>query len=406
MLWIWAIYLVTAPVCLAPPGYPQPSDGLMAIMLITLLTGYFVRPSINPNMILCAAPFLTYAALLNLVWFGIKQDPRFVLSALYYTYNFGAVIFVASLVAAYGWEDMAGRTKLALVAALGLELVAVALYQGQAHVEEGVTTRSVGTFSNPNQMGYWALTAGACWLVACGDRRLRWMDIAALGAVLALAAASLSKAAIIGAAALLLAAMWFQGMSVKLRVITAVLCLAGSIAAMAEWTAVIERVTKTDVVTRLSDIGGQKDDSAAGRGYDRIWLHPEHLVLGAGEGAYNRFYRSAAAGKEMHSTFGTVLYSYGAVGAAMFVLLLLGLFRRATLRHVAYALPLALYGLTHQGLRSTMLWVFMGLVFTYGTHTARASRFGQPSFAPSPSTASALAPVRTGAPAAVVRGKR
>jgi hypothetical protein len=385
MLWIWMIYLVATIVYLAPQGYPQHADGFMAIMLIVILTGYFIRPSINRELILCTAPFLTYAAIVNLVWFGIELDRRFVLTALYYPYNVGAVILVASLVASYGWERMADYTKLALGAALVLELVAISLFQGSMHVEEGVIVRSVGTFSNPNQLGYWALCVGSCWMAACGSERLRWSDVAMLGAVISIAAASLSKAAMIGSAVLAVSAIWFQGMSLKLRICTATLCLAGLIAASPQMGAVVERIATTDVAERLANIGRQKDDSAEGRGYDRIWRHPEYLVLGAGEGAYHRFTRSAAAGREMHSTLGTVLYSYGIIGAALFALLLFGVFRRAQLRHFAYTFPLVLYGLTHQGLRTTMLWVFMGLVFSYGisyrSRAAQTSHLAQPSLA-------------------------
>jgi hypothetical protein len=394
MLWIWMIYLVATTVYLAPSGYPQHADGLMAIMLVVILTGYFIRPSVNRDLILCTAPFLAYAAIVNLVWFGIELDRRFVLAALYYPYNLGAVILVASLVAAYGWDRMAQCTKLALGVALVLELIAISLFQGSMHVEEGVIVRSVGTFSNPNQLGYWALCVGSCWMAACGSERLRWPDVAMLGAVISIAMASLSKAAMIGTVVFAVSAIWFQGMSLKLRICTATLCLAGLIAAAPQMAAVVERIVTTDAAERLANIGRQKDDSAEERGYDRIWLHPEYLVLGAGEGAYGRFTRSAAAGTEMHSTFGTVLYSYGIIGAALFALLLFGVFRRAQLRHFAYAFPLVLYGLTHQGLRTTMVWVFMGLVLSYGTsygsRATQTSRSAELSPAPSARTANLI----------------
>jgi hypothetical protein len=404
MLWFWALCLATSIVYLAPPGFPQPADGLMALMLVIMLTGYFVKPTVSRDLLLCAAPFLAYAMITNLVWFALELEKRFVLSALYYPYNFGAVVLVASLVAAYGWDSTARYSQWALGFALVCELIAIHLRSGSLHVEEGVIVRSVGTFSNPNQLGYWALTAGSCWMVACGSRRLRWPDLAMLGVVMAVVMASLSKAAILSTAVLALSALWFQGTTLKLRLSLATLSLAGLIMVLPQMEAVLEYITTTPAAERLANIGGQKDDSAGGRGYDRIWLYPQYLVLGAGEGDYKRFALSKAAGNEIHSTFGTVLYCYGIIGAGLFALMLFGIFRHAELRHLAYAAPLALYGLTHQGLRTTTLWVFLGFVYGHGAYARRPSGHGAtlPSMTSLPGEAtmrsSALVSPRAGRP--------
>jgi hypothetical protein len=74
----------------------------------------------------------------------------------------------------------------------------------------------------------------------------------------------------------------------------------------------------------------------------------------------------------MHSTFGTVLFAYGIPGLALFVTLLAVIFWRAPLAHALYSLPIWAYGITHQGLRDTMLWVFLGLVFGLA-HYGRSS---------------------------------
>jgi hypothetical protein len=58
-----------------------------------------------------------------------------------------------------------------------------------------------------------------------------------------------------------------------------------------------------------------------------------------------------------------VLFSYGIVGFSLFVVLLIVVFRRAPLAYMLYSLPIWIYGLTHQGLRTTMLWVFLGMAF-------------------------------------------
>jgi hypothetical protein len=57
----------------------------------------------------------------------------------------------------------------------------------------------------------------------------------------------------------------------------------------------------------------------------------------------------------------------------LFFALMTAVFRGALLRHVLYAGPLFLYGLTHQCLRDTLLWIFFGLVVA-STHERRAGK--------------------------------
>jgi hypothetical protein len=57
------------------------------------------------------------------------------------------------------------------------------------------------------------------------------------------------------------------------------------------------------------------------------------------------------------------LFSYGIFGSAFFFLFLWIIFRRAEWRHLIYFGSISLYGITHQGLRDTLLWIFLGLVF-------------------------------------------
>ncbi len=90
-------------------------------------------------------------------------------------------------------------------------------------------------------------------------------------------------------------------------------------------------------------------------------------MVGAGEGATWRFSGSFAnphiGDREMHSTLGTVLFSYGAVGFALFAVTMALIFRPAPWAHILYSLPIWAYGVTHQGLRFATFWVFFALVF-------------------------------------------
>ena len=57
------------------------------------------------------------------------------------------------------------------------------------------------------------------------------------------------------------------------------------------------------------------------RGYNRIYEYPEQILLGAGERGRWRF--GPGHEHELHSSFGTVLFSYGIVGFVLFSTFLL-----------------------------------------------------------------------------------
>ena len=89
---------------------------------------------------------------------------------------------------------------------------------------------------------------------------------------------------------------------------------------------------------RLSGIGEQKDDSLLHRGYIRLLRNPQYLVLGAGEGAFERL-TDEAFDKEFHSTLGNVLMSYGILGLVILVGLFFLIFWDADLTDKASSVP-------------------------------------------------------------------
>jgi hypothetical protein len=113
------------------------------------------------------------------------------------------------------------------------------------------------------------------------------------------------------------------------------------------------------VIYRMEAIGNDNDDSLEGRGYDRILKYPYYLIWGAGEGLNYRF----ESNKELHSTLGNILFSYGIIGFGLFLLI----FRQAIAKQgLASVFPLyavLLFGFTHNGIRHTYLWLLLALLY-------------------------------------------
>jgi len=101
-------------------------------------------------------------------------------------------------------------------------------------------------------------------------------------------------------------------------------------------------------------------DELQARNVDRILQYSQHTILGAGEGDFDRFAYDREI--EIHSTFGTLLFSYGIPGITLFGLFVLQLARRLDRRHWAHLVAIFLYSLTHNGLRFTYGWLVLALL--------------------------------------------
>jgi hypothetical protein len=383
-LGLFLIFLVASSIYLFPPGMPQPADLLMAFLIAVLATGFIIKPPVHSDVVFVGVLFVGYAALVNLFWFTQYNASGILLTAVYYSYDFAAMMVVASLIRAYR-ERFVTLCQGAIIGAIVFEILMLFALPPSLF-------RATGTFNNPNQLGYWGLLMGCCWLVLREGQRLTVTDFLVLCGAGYLTANSLSKAAMVSFVLLLLMALLSQRVTRAANMLFLSAAIIGTPIVLLD-SSTIEQLQSVGIVdrvgTRLSDVGGQGDDSLGGRGYDRIWRYSQHLVFGAGEGAVWRF--GGQHVKELHSTLGTVLFSYGLIGFFLFFGLLVMVFRRAPLACMLYSLPIWAYGLTHQGLRDTMLWVFLGMVFGMAHYV-----WAQGPAADSDSTGAERAPPRVG----------
>ena len=120
-----------------------------------------------------------------------------------------------------------------------------------------------------------------------------------------------------------------------------------------------------NVHSRSLVAGGKFDSIGEERNYDRIVAFPEYTIVGAGEGHLERFYPYNK--NEIHSSFGNLLFAYGIPGMTLFVVLLFSLLRNSPLPVWFVVSGPIVYSLTHMGLRTTLFWIFLSLVwFQYG----------------------------------------
>lgn len=351
------LYIVTSIFYIYPSGYPQPADLIIFTAISISFVFFLFKPQWRITLPMALGlSFALCAFTINMTHYALHPDKHFFLSSLYYVFNLGVFIYT------YRVFKRAPQTFARAIIPILVTVVALECFFVFAlNITDGY--RATGTFNNPNQLAYWALLS-FCLLVALRyPQPLKWFDYILIAALLLVEMESLSKAALVSFFFAILCLAFSRCVTYIGRALLLVGCLSVmvfaifSVQSITKTFSAAENIQKT--VTRLASIGKDSDDNLAGRGYNRLFEHPQYLILGAGEGGYERF---AVKPFELHSGIATLFFSYGIGGAVIF-----GLFIFSILRHlppIYWALTFAtmLYGLTHQNIRFTYFWFFLGVI--------------------------------------------
>ena len=348
LLWfalrLWTAAIALSPIYLTSSGSVQVADYVfLGVVALVVLAGLALSGRAQAGAIALWV-FVTYVAIVNSSW-SLQLAAQFPFAGLPFGttafYVFNALLVTAGLsLASRDADRFIDATRSGIQVAVSLNvigLVAAGLSGGRETV----------FFNNPNQLGYFAVLAGAITVVV-SNRKRAISDALVLSACAVLAAASLSKAAMV--------AMLFSVAVLLLRgriVLTLFVLLASASLVVTPFGDQLVSGARD----RLGSIGEDADDSLVGRGYDRLISSPHLAVLGAGEGAHSRF----GSGSEFHSSPGTLLFAYGVFGTALFVTFLAAVWSFRSAWVWLAASPILVYGLTHQGLRARLLWVFIAV---------------------------------------------
>lgn len=364
-LFVWALFVLAIPFYVLGSGLPQPGDVLILPLIpLALLrwNGHLDRSARRPLMTLVW--FTVWVMVVDWGWalllgnFGLIGPDTFLIWPLYYIFNTLVFLVVCVFYQRYGMRFLWLTMHLLLVSVLMQAVASVVVHRGSE-------LRGIGFFNNPNQLGFFALCCAS--VMALGRRGL------GLGALKAgigittcvyLALVSASRAAVIGCAILFALTM----ISNPRRIIVAAIVILGLVAIGGPITNAIDNTQQRLTVDRY-----QQWNFFEERGYDRILNNKEYWLLGAGEGGTSRFRATTAIGAtEVHSSAGTIFFSYGVVGVALFLAFLLRITERTGFRATVMLIPALSYTVAHQGLRSTSLWILLS-IFVCICHAQRAA---------------------------------
>ncbi|MCE7886071.1 MAG: hypothetical protein DYH13_01005 [Alphaproteobacteria bacterium PRO2] len=355
MATVWFLYLVLKPVYLMPHGLPQLSDAVLAAGLIPAMIFMFLnaRSGIT-QAALAGGLFVALTVTINLVNYIFIPDKKFILAALYYPYNFMIFLFVVFLFR-QDTRRMARLTLWGILIGLAIQTFVSHFFpnfgQGSARV--------TGSFSNPNQLAYWALLSAAMLVFLRRNQKFGWMDCVAIFLAGFLQTLALSKAGII-TFGLFLFLLVFIPQTPRLVKMGLLFLLMAGVSYFSFSTGAVSLKSFERVTARLQTIGVEADDSLEGRGYDRIMKNPGYIITGAGEGGFERF-QGWSGPAELHSGLATVLFSYGILGLMFFGAFLYFIFYHQPWYCLAVLFIVLLFGVTSQTIRFTHTWVFLGV---------------------------------------------
>lgn len=347
VLIVWVLYLQLIPFYVVRGGLPQPGDLLIVALIPMAISGWDGRLGRGSILSLRALFWFTaWACAVSVTWaFLLWSFSTNLLYPLYYVYN--AAFFFAALV-------LFQRFKMRFLRLTVDTLIASVLIQVAASFAMGFSTRHKLFFSNPNQLGYFALLA-AC-VIALTQRRL---GISLLRSALGLSCCA--YLAVLSASRSSLAGILFLTLLLFFSNPRVLIVAALALVSVTLFDSPIDQSLET-LQARVSHERAPNRSFWQERGYDRIWNNKGHAVFGAAEGNFWRFKETTAiGGAEIHSSAGTLLFCYGIPGVALFAMFLLRLIRGARVQTAAMLVPVLLYSVAHQGLRFTMLWVLLAL---------------------------------------------
>ncbi|MFK5981647.1 MAG: hypothetical protein QM499_01945 [Flavobacteriaceae bacterium] len=363
LLFIFLGYLVLCPFYVFTNGQPQPADIILALGFLLFLWKADIKLLLinKPIKILgVLVALIALVAIGNQIYLSISRiQGNTIYPVLFYIFNFLAFSFVLYLSNTIGKQKLFNYSSIALIITITIQFL-LAVFEVQNTTSTWVQSgnRFVLFFNNPNQLGYFCLLILSLFVIIPSTiKRNKFVLVAMTVMAFYIALVSQSRIAVIGILYLIVFIVLTEFRPYTKKSILTMVFILGSSLLLLNTIFIKDRLTsiKTRSVKRSTTIKNEMST----RGFDRIYKHPVYLLIGAGEGADQQF---SDTNKELHSGFGTMLFSYGVLGFTLFFILLFQVLKYNLIYNGLLLLPVFLYNLVHHGLRNTLFWFLLGFV--------------------------------------------
>lgn len=358
----WLVYVAIAPIYVFKSGLPQPADFIIVVTAGLTAVLFFLKQKIVFNrvfalLILIVMMFFS----INVANFLYYRDVQFLYSSIYYVFN--ALVFSGTIIL---FKQDAWRAidwgRYAIFVSILIEIFWIKVIGSNSEFRE------TGSFNNPNQLGYWSLLTTCYILMLNYGRRLKIIDVLVILACGYFITLALSRAVLLSYVLILIVFFTNNYLPFLMKVLVCLIITSYTLIQIAVFENISFLVDNfqfiENVVDRVETIQTEKGVIEE-RGYQRIWEYPMYLFYGAGEGAYYRFESyGGIRGLELHSGLGTLVFSYGIFGFALFSAFVLCVFRKAPMAFWIILTAIMAYGITHQHIRFTGFWLFLGIAYS------------------------------------------
>lgn len=335
---------------------------------------YFLKHKVFHPVVQPLFGFILWCIGVN-VFYAIENSSFvFLYPAFYYIFNIAAFFFTFYILLKLNRKAFSYFSKSILLTIM--IQVMILLYMIFFEVPD--QSRRQNFFLNPNQFGYFSLIC-ATFLVSFREKvekefspRLFWI---AFFLCMGMTWLSISRAAILGSVCFF---FYFAGNRARYLILLTV--------AISLFVYFIQDILGYEPLAKFLNIRWDKTRVTIMewnklprdyiyhrlvelRAWDRVFLYPEYLAFGAGEGLYQRFYPTSQCIDrhcyEIHSSLLQILFSYGVVGFTALMIFFKNIAQKSYKRFFILILPLMIYQFFHIGLRDTYFWVLLGAWFYF-----------------------------------------
>jgi hypothetical protein len=393
--WALLVYLLIKPYYIFNSGALQFAD----IVLLTAFVAFFILCRLDSSLNLQVKAiikqnkdfiiFVTLAFLVNLVYFLLLGQYKFILSSLYLIFSVLAIVMFG-----YQFRDKHFLIstlkvfKLNIVIQLLIYLLGIGRYYNEL--------RYMGTFNDPNQFAFYIFISYLFIYVISVLNNDNKKAIYFLPLTLFLIVISGSTGMLLGISIFisLQIAYYFYDIKnnyIKFRLVSLLVMFSllvisliylftptnGIKSALSRNT---DTISQSPLVTRVNEKiyrGTDKSDISIieERGYDKIIYYPQKIIYGAGEGAYERF-KISRNNNELHATLPSILFYYGVIPFFFAARWVYGKFIISSIELKIAYIALIVESFTLLNQRQSLFWLIFMLATTASSKTRNSSSVG------------------------------
>lgn len=322
---------------LLKPYYIFNSGGLQPCDIMLLLSFFFFLLASKNNkqkfyrIIMENKLFIIFFLLsfcINIIYFLQLMKFKFILSSLYYVFNFlFIIVFTYSI--KYN-DDFINTTDKIMKINLIMQLLIYIFSLGKYYDAQ----RYMGTFNDPNQFGYFVLISYAyIYIFDFVLKKNKFTKYIFFFFSIILIAQSGSTAMLLGITVLIIINLLYllknlpmiiyknKNKIIIIGIFLICFCTFFLLIPVSQTKKI--KIENIFIIQRVKEKISKLNNNSKGdsysdltiwqeRGYDKIYLYPENILYGAGEGEYQRF-EKAVADNEIHATLPSILFYYGII---------------------------------------------------------------------------------------------